>query len=209
MKVAELSKINKGCQTKINKKRQIERNKQKKKDKRNIKDKYGKILHLHFAFAIAVAFCNLHSHILLFCIMSFIFSFSYISTLYINCIDWENSWRFFFLAIRLSQIMQVLLLEAKKEVTKYLPKPHKKYRLFIAHTKIQVWKLTSYFTTLLHLNNNQVLKNICKLIITAKTYKFNLLSKTIIVCMKALNELQKEAIAFICTLIKLPNLFKV
>lgn len=61
----------------------------------------------------------------------------------------------------------------------------------------------------LYSNNIKAIKNAYKLMVIAKTYRFNLLSEVVIIYIKALNRLQKEAIAFIYALIKLSNLFKV
>lgn len=66
-----------------------------------------------------------------------------------------------------------------------------------------------HFVTLSPPDNNQFIKNAWKLIVIAKTYKFNSLSKAVIDYMEALHRPQKEAIALVHTLIKLLNLSKV
>lgn len=53
------------------------------------------------------------------------------------------------------------------------------------------------------------MKNICKLMAIAKTYKFNLLSIVVVVCIEVLNRSQKKVIALVCAFIESLNLFKV
>ena len=64
-------------------------------------------------------------------------------------------------------------------------------------------------STLSYLNNDQAIQNACKLILIAKTYGFNSLSKAVFVCIEILHRPQKEAVGFVCSLIELPNLFEV
>lgn len=60
-----------------------------------------------------------------------------------------------------------------------------------------------------HLNNNQVIQNVCKLTAIVKTYRFSSLSKAIVICMEVLHRPQKEAIGLIYSLIELSNLSEV
>lgn len=66
-----------------------------------------------------------------------------------------------------------------------------------------------HLMTSLYLNNDQVIKNVHKLMAITKSYKFNLLSEAIIVHIEVLHRPQKRAIILVWALIKSPNLSKV
>lgn len=77
------------------------------------------------------------------------------------------------------------------------------------HTKVQVRKLNSHSTALLYSNIDQTVKNMYKLIIIVNIYRFNLLSKAVIIYIETLNRSQKEAITLVYAFIKSLNLFKI
>lgn len=58
-----------------------------------------------------------------------------------------------------------------------------------------------YFAASSHSNNNQAVKNICKLTAIKKTYRLNLPFKTNNIYLKALHRPQKEAITYVYALI--------
>ena len=64
-------------------------------------------------------------------------------------------------------------------------------------------------TVLSHLNNDQAIQNVYKLMSIVKTYRFNSLFEAVFICIEALHRPQKEAIGFVCSSIELPNLSEV